>query len=154
MTRIMAGGAVTLLLTTGAFMFWQGHAESRNALPAAPTATAADAASRGAGQFAMLSRELPALPEATLKTREEKRFSRADKDKDGKITEDELLTPRKKAFAKLDSDHNGQLAFNEWAAKTINKFEGADDDHSGTLTAAEYAETAPKPRAHPARCSC
>jgi hypothetical protein len=151
MTRIMVGGAVALLLTTGAFMFWQGHAESRSALPAATTA---EAAPRGTGQFAMLNRELPALPEATLKTREEKRFSRADKNKDGKITEDELLAPRKKAFAKLDTDHNGQLAFNEWAAKTINKFEGADEDRSGTLTAVEYAETAPKPRAHPARCSC
>ena len=154
MTRIMVGGAVTLLLTTGAFLFWQGHAESRNALPAAPAATTADAAPRGTGQFAMLNRELPALPEATRRTREEKRFGRADKDKDGKITEEELLIPRKKAFAKLDLDHNGQLAFNEWAAKTIDKFEGADDDHSGTLTAAEYAQTAPKPRAHPARCSC
>ena len=151
MTRIMAGGAITLLLTTGAFLFWQGHAEGRSAFPAAPTAQATQ---RGTGQFAMLSRELPTLPEATLKTREEKRFGRADKNKDGKITEDELLTPRKKAFAKLDADHNGQLAFNEWAAKTINKFEGADEDHSGTLTAVEYAETAPKPRAHPARCSC
>ena len=151
MTRIMVGGAVTLLLTTGAFLFWQGHAESRNALPAAPIA---DAAPRGTGQFAMLSRELPALPEATRKTREEKRFGRADKDKDGKITEEELLAPRRKAFAKLDLDHNGQLAFNEWAAKTINKFEGADDNHSGTLTAAEYAETAPKPKLHQIRCQC
>ncbi len=153
MTRIMAGGAVALLLTTGAFLFWQGHAESRNALPAAPAITG-EAAPRGTGQFAMLNRELPALPEATRKTREEKRFSRADKDKDGKITEEELLAPRKKAFAKLDLDHNGQLTFNEWAAKTITKFDGADNDHSGSLTANEYAETAPKPRAHPARCSC
>ena len=151
MTRIMAGGAITLLLTTGAFLFWQGHAESRSATPAAPPVEAASANSR---QLAFLNPSLPALPEATLRTREEKRFGRADKDKDGKITEAELLAPRHKAFAKLDLDHNGQLAFNEWAAKTITKFEGADDDRSGTLTAAEYSETAPKPRAHPARCSC
>ena len=91
----------------------------------------------------MLSRELPALPEATRKTRDEKRFGRADKDKDGKITEEELVALRHKAFAKLNLDHNRQLAFNEWAAKTINKFEGADDDHLGTLTAAKYTETAP-----------
>lgn len=151
MTRFMVGGAITLLLTTGAFLFWQGHAASRSALPEAPPAREAGTGMR---QFALLSRELPTVPEATAKTREEKRFGRADKDRDGKITEDELLIPRKKAFAKLDADHNGQLAFNEWAAKTINKFEGADDDHSGTLTATEFAGTAPKPRVHPARCSC
>ena len=91
----------------------------------------------------MLSRELPALPEATRKTRDEKRFGRADKDKDGKITEEELVAPRHKVFAKLDLDHNRQLAFNEWAAKAINKFEGADDDHLDTLTAAKYTDTAP-----------
>ena len=154
MTRILAGGVVTLLMTTGAFLFWQGHAASSNSLPSAPAAIASDATPRGTAKFSMLSRKLPALPEATMRTREEKRFGRADKNKDGKITEEELLAPRRKAFAKLDLDHNGQLAFSEWAAKTINKFEGADDDHSGSLTATEYAETAPKPRAHPARCSC
>ncbi|MEO6247121.1 MAG: hypothetical protein ABIO85_00870 [Sphingomicrobium sp.] len=101
----------------------------------------------------MLSPELPQVPEATAKTREEKRFARADKDKDGKVTEEELLAPRHKAFAKLDQDHNGMLSFNEWAAKTINKFEGADDDKNGALTAEEYAETAPKPKRHQIRCT-
>lgn len=151
MSRIMAGGAVTLLLTTGAFLFWQGHAATRSGLPDAPRSVAAATAS--GAKFAMLSPELPALPEATSKTREEKRFSRADKDKDGKITEEELLAPRRKAFAKLDADHNGMLSFAEWAAKTVNKFEGADEDKNGALTAAEYAETAPKPKHHSVRCT-
>ncbi|MDP9163394.1 MAG: histidine kinase [Pseudomonadota bacterium] len=151
MSRIMAGGAVTLLLTTGAFLFWQGHAATRSGLPDAPRSVAAATAS--GAKFAMLSPELPALPEATSKTREEKRFSRGDKDKDGKITEEELLAPRRKAFAKLDVDHNGMLSFTEWAAKTINKFDGADEDKDGALTAAEYAETAPKPKHHSVRCT-
>ena len=151
MSRIMAGGAVTLLLTTGAFLFWQGHAATRSGLPDAPRSVAAATAS--GAKFAMLSPELPALPEATSKTREEKRFSRADKDKVGKITEEELLAPRRKAFAKLDVDHNGMLSFTEWAAKTINKFDGADEDKDGALTAAEYAETAPKPKHHSVRCT-
>lgn len=150
MSRIMAGGAVTLLLTTGAFLFWQGHAATRATLPDAPAATPAD---RAGTQFATLSPELPNLPEATAKTREEKRFGRADKDKDGKVTEEELLAPRHKAFAKLDLDRNGMLSFNEWAARTITKFEGADDDKNGALTAAEYAETAPKPKRHAVRCT-
>lgn len=153
MNRLVAGGGITILLAAGAVLFWQGHADGRPELPAAPAARAATMPAN-ARLFAMSSTpELPGAPEASLKTREQKRFSRADKDKDGKITAEELLTPRHKAFAKLDTDHNGALSFNEWAAKTINKFQGADEDHSGWLTAAEYAETAPKPRAH-TRCSC
>lgn len=149
MNRIMVGVAAILLATTGGVLFWQGHAESRASLPDAPAAPA------NARLFATAAMpELPGAPEASQKTREEKRFSRADKDKDGKITAAELLAPRQKAFAKLDTDHNGALSFTEWAAKTIGKFQGADDDHSGWLTAAEYAETAPKRKAHAQRCSC
>ena len=150
MSRIMAGGAVTLLLTTGAFLFWQGNAATRPALPEAPAAKVSDMAG---AKFAMVNPALPNVPEATAKTREEKRFGRADKDKDGKVTADELLAPRHKAFGKLDLDRNGMLSFNEWAAKTINKFEGADDDKNGALNAAEYAETAPKPKRHAVRCT-
>ena len=154
MKQLLAGGAITLLLTTGAFLFWQGHAEGRSNLSeAAASAPGSAGSSSGARLFAMSSASTANVPEASQKTREEKRFSRADKDKDGKVTADELLTPRHKAFAKLDLDRNNMLSFDEWAAKTINKFRGADDDHSGWLTAGEYAETAPKPRKHPVRCS-
>ena len=48
---------------------------------------------------------VPEPPEATPKSREEKRFSRADKDKNGRIEREELLAPRRrKAFAKLDKN--------------------------------------------------
>ncbi|HVL29695.1 MAG TPA: EF-hand domain-containing protein, partial [Sphingomicrobium sp.] len=93
-------------------------------------------------------------PEATPKSREEKRFARADKDDDGRITAAELYEPRRKAFAKLDTNGNGVLSFEEWAVKTIGKFEGADKDRSGWLTPAEYATTAPKPPKKKARCAC
>ena len=46
----------------------------------------------------------PAVPEATAATREQKRFNRYDKDRDGTITRDEYLAARRKAFAKLDKD--------------------------------------------------
>lgn len=154
MNRVMAGAGAALLLTTGAVLFWQGQANGRSGLPAAADSAPAPKRADGSKMFAMISPELPEAPEATTKTREEKRFSRADKDKDGKVTEAELLMPRRKAFAKLDTNHDGSLSFDEWAVKTISKFEGADEDHSGWLSAAEYAETAPKHRAHPARCSC
>ncbi len=78
---------------------------------------------------------LPTRPKPRPKSREEKRFSRADKDKNGRIEREELLAPRRKAFAKLDKNGNGKLAFEEWAVKTIGKFAGADKDRSDWLSA-------------------
>jgi hypothetical protein len=101
----------------------------------------------------MLTQSPLRAPEASPKSREERRFSRADKNKDGKIESEELLGARRKAFAKLDANGNGALSFEEWAAKTIGKFDGADANHDGVLTAAEYATTAPPPPKHK-MCSC
>lgn len=146
MLRFFAGVAACFLLMTGAFLIWQSHAEQGSGLPAAPAPRAYSAS--------MLSSQPPLqAPEASPKSREERRFSRADKNKDGKIESSELLDPRRKAFAKLDTDGNGALTFNEWAVKTIAKFQGADKDRSGWLTAAEYATTAPPPPKHKT-CSC
>jgi hypothetical protein len=143
MVRFLAGAAACFLLLTGAFLMWQSRAQGPS-LPNAP-------ASRLAGS--PLGSPLIA-PEASAKSREEKRFSRADKNKDGKIESEEIFGARRKAFAKLDANGNGALSFEEWAAKTIDKFKGADSDKSGTLTAAEYATTAPPPPKHPAKCAC
>ncbi|NUS99920.1 MAG: histidine kinase [Sphingomonas sp.] len=143
MLRFLAGAAACFLLLTGAFLFWQSRAAQTPLLPEAPPARAASS---------LATNPLEA-PEATAKSREEKRFSRADKDKNGRIEREELLTSRRKAFAKLDSNGNGALSFDEWAAKTIGKFSGADKDRSGWLDAAEYATTAPPPPKKK-RCSC
>ena len=146
MTRILAGAAASLLLVTGGFLLWQGRAGDASNLPAAPAARA--------GSPSMLAANVvPQAPEATAKSREQKRFSRVDKDKDGRVEREELLGPRRKAYAKLDTDGNGSVSFDEWAAKTIDKFGGADTDKSGWLTPAEYASTAPPPPKRP-RCAC
>jgi hypothetical protein len=146
-TRFVAGAAACFLLLTGAFLLWQSRAEHGPALPSAPMA-------RSAKPF-MANQPNSGLeaPEANSKDREQKRFSRADKNKDGKIEASELLDPRGKAFAKLDSNHNGGLSFQEWAVKTIDKVKTADADHNGWLSAAEYATTAPPPPKHKS-CSC
>jgi hypothetical protein len=141
--RFLAGAASCFLLLTGAFLLWQGHAE-KSPLPPAPPPRGVNMAAYSASLSA---------PEASSKSREERRFSRADKDKDGKIESEELLGSRRKAFAKLDSNGNSSLSFDEWAVKTIDKFKGADSDRSGWLTQAEYATTAPPPPKHKA-CSC
>lgn len=146
MLRFLAGAAACFLLMTGAFLIWQSRAAHQPGLPPAPAPRAYSASMVTAG--APLE-----APEASPKSREEKRFSRADKNKDGKIEGEELLGPREKAFAKLDTNHNGSLSFQEWAVKTITKFQGADRDRSGWLTPAEYATTAPPPPKHKT-CSC
>ena len=146
MVRFLAGAGACLLFVTGAFLLWQGQAQNAPLLPDVPAARS--------GQPSMVvAGAVPKAPEATAKSREQKRFSRADKDKDGRIAREELLAPRRKAYAKLDSDHNGTVSFDEWAVKTTDKFGGADADRSGWLTPAEYASTAPPPPKKP-RCAC
>jgi hypothetical protein len=144
MLRFLAGAAASFLLMTGAFLIWQGRAQTSPDLPPAPPPRSAAPS--------MATAPLQA-PEASPKSREERRFSRADKDKNGRIESAELLNPRRKAFAKLDANGNGTLSFEEWAVKSIDKFKGADRDRSGWLTPAEYATTAPPPP-KPKKCAC
>lgn len=147
MWRYFAGaGAAVLLMLAGMFLF-RGSAAPEFKLPGAPTARAAAAA---------VEEPLPAeAPAATAKTREQKRFDRYDKDRNGAVTRDEYLLSRRKAYARLDVNHDGRLDFDEWAVKTTAKFTGADSDKSGTLTPAEFLATAPKKRADvKPRCAC
>jgi hypothetical protein len=146
MFRFLAGAASCFLLLTGAFLIWQSRANQSAAFPAAPAPRAYSASLLSSGSALQ-------APEASPKSREERRFSRADKNKDGKIEPNELLDSRHKAFAKLDTNGNGSLSFEEWATKTITKFQGADKDRNGWLSAAEYATTAPPPPKHKT-CSC
>lgn len=145
MARLFAWSAAAFLMLTGAFLLWQGRAQDA-VLPAAPKP-------RMATPFTVIPPTLPEAPASTPKTREQKRFGRADKDDDGRITQAELFDPRRKAFAKLDVNANGTLSFDEWAAKTVTKFASADSDKSGWLNPAEYATTAPPPPKKP-RCAC
>jgi hypothetical protein len=101
----------------------------------------------------MLSSRQPLqAPEASPRSREEKRFGRYDKNKDGKVEADEYLAARRRNFDKLDADHNGALTFQEYAVKGIEKFTDAGG-RKGWLSPAEFVATAPPP---PKRktCSC
>ena len=143
--RFIAGVASALLLVAAGFFIWKSRAQSENIIPPAPAAQPAAPP--------LLRQPLPTPPAASERTREEKRFARADKDDDGRITRAELLQPREKAFAKLDKNGNGSLSFEEWAVTTITRFEGADKDRNGWLTPREYEVTKPRPPKKKA-CKC
>ena len=144
MLRFLAGAAACFLLMPSAFLIWQSRAEPASGLPGAPPPRAA----------ALFGDSQPLhAPEASAKTREEKRFSRYDKDKDGKVETMEYLAARRRNFDKLDVDHNGGLSFAEYAVKGIEKFNAAGGK-KGWLTPAEFVATAPPPAKHKLGCSC
>jgi hypothetical protein len=145
MRQFLAGGLAALLLVAGGLFWWKSLARADS--PIAPPPRAA----------AELVEPLAEPPRASEKTREEKRFSRYDKDKNGAIARDEYMLSRRKAFAKLDTNGDGRLSFEEYAIKTSAKFAHADADRSGVLSPAEFAttrvvrKTPPKPNCPPVR---
>lgn len=145
MWRYVAGGGA-LAAALGAGVLIAGRTGHRDVLPPQPLIQQA------AAQTTTTDDE-PAVPEATPTTREQKRFNRYDKDRDGRITRDEYLAARRKAFAKLDTNGDGRLSFDEWAIRATTKFATADKDASGTMNAAEFATTAVKRKA-PSRAKC
>jgi len=134
MWRYAVGAAATILLVAAGWLWTRAPARQASLLPIANAAAPA-AQDDGAGVEA---------PTATALTREQKRFNRYDKDRNGAITREEYLASRRKAFAKLDANHDGTLQFDEWAAKTEAKFATADADRNGAMSAAEFATTAVK----------
>lgn len=152
MNRLILG-AVAALALVGLGLFWlEGRAQvERGAPPPAVVATDADPdAIPSADVAGMIG---PAPPEATELTREQQRFGRYDRDRDGRITRNEMLSTRTDAFRKLDKDGNNLLTFEEWAVATVDRFEGADSDRDNALSPAEFATTKPKRAARPA-CRC
>lgn len=141
MWRYLAGAAGALLLAGGGLVLWQNSGGGNPTLGPASLAQAATADA------------IETPPAASEKTREEKRFARYDKDKDGKVSREEFLASRRKAYAKLDANGDGRLDFDEWSVKTTDRFARADRDTSATLTAEEFATTRiPRKAARPAPC--
>ena len=144
MGRFIAGVASAVLLMTAGFFIWRAQADRGPVLPPAPEATISPPMSLA---------DLAGPPEASERTREEKRFARYDKDRNGMVGREEYFVSRQKAFAKIDLNHDGKLSFDEYAAKAAGKFLAADRDRNGQLNATEFATTRvvrkTKPRAAP-----
>ena len=152
MNRIVLGAFIALLLA-GVGMFWlQGRAEvEQGAPPPEPVTARVDPMALPTANVAGLRG--PAPPEAGELTREQQRFFRYDRDRDLRITRNEMLATRTRAFRRLDKDGNNLLTFEEWAVATVDRFEGADRNGNGELSQAEFATTAPRPTPTPA-CRC
>lgn len=144
MWRYFVGGIAALLMAGAGVFLFQSSA-TQEPVPPAPKPVQSEAA----GQAGEAVAEVPRAD----RSREEKRFDRNDKDKNGTVTLAELQQPRRKAFTKLDTNGDGKLSFEEWTVRTSTKFAEADKDKSGGLTRAEFAATAPK-RRNPARPQC
>ena len=141
MWRFLAGVAATLILVSAGLFLWNARADRASPIPAAPhmaTAAGSDV-------------ELAPPPEASEKTREEKRFARYDKDRNGQVAQGEYLAGRHKGFDKLDVNHDGRLSFEEYAVKGVQKFVAADKDRNGQLGAVEFATTRVVRKAKPKR---
>ncbi|MEG3147902.1 histidine kinase [Sphingomonas sp. RT2P30] len=138
MWRYFAGGVAILMLVGAGITFFSSRGR-----PAIPLLAAAAPA-------AQATAPLPdTVPEVSDRTREQKRFDRYDKDRNGQVTREEYLAQRRKAYAKLDTNHDGVLSFDEWAIKAETKFATADADKSGAMTPTEFAATAVKRNTRP-----
>lgn len=146
MWRYWVGALAALVLVVGGVSYWRSTAAAKHQLPGAPHAKAKSDEADDIDTP-------PQPPAADDQTREQKRFSRADHDKNGIISRDEFLAARRRNFAKLDVNNDGVLSFDEYAAKAEEKFAKADADHSGGLSPAEFAATKVERKSKPG-CSC
>ena len=150
MNRIVLGAFLALVLA-GVGLFWlQGRAEVEEG---APPPTVPEARPTGLPSADAAGLEGPAPPEATELTREQRRFFRYDRDRDNRITRNEMLSTRTDAFRDLDVDGNNLLTFEEWAVTTAQRFDTADANGDRELTPKEFATTAPRRNSTP-RCNC
>lgn len=152
MGRMLLGGIITILLLSGGFFLWRGMSNVPHSIITAAPPPADTALPVGADN--QTGAPPPDVPRASNRSREQKRFDRYDRNRDGIITRVEMMSTRSAAFRRLDRDGNNLLSFEEWAAATGDRFTGADANGDGRLTAAEFATTAPHRRPQQRNCNC
>ena len=151
--RLVLGTVLGLALAGIGIFWWQGSAQVEEAAPPPLPEPIEAPDETELPQADVADMTGPRPPEATELTREQRRFFRYDRNRDLKITRNEMLSTRSDAFRKLDKDGNNLLDFEEWAVATVDRFDGADANGDRVLSQAEFATTAPK-RVKKPRCSC
>ena len=63
-----------------------------------------------------------------------------DANKDGVLSQEEMLSHNSKRFMRLDSDENGSISKDEFNARLIAMFEKMDSDGDGLLNADEMSK--------------
>jgi len=114
--RVLVSVMAALLMTAGGLFWWQGRANNEpvpQLLVGSPPPPAVDVLPEGDPDA---SGDAPPMPgEASPQSREQKRFGRYDRNRDGVITRVEMMGSRVKAFKALDRDNDNLLSFEEWA---------------------------------------
>ena len=154
MSRVILGLILGIIMATIGLYWWQGKAEVEMYAPPLPEAEEApqdpdELPVSNPGEMTG-----PTPPEASELTREQRRFFRYDRNRDWRISRNEMLSTRSEGFRKLDVDGNNLLTFEEWAVTTVEKFDDADADGDGKLTTKEFATTAPKRGVRRSSCRC
>lgn len=137
MNRLLLGAfGAMVLLAIG--LFWlQGRAQVEEGAPPPPPPAARSAAPEALPSADVAGLSGPAPPEADELTRDQRRFFRYDRNRDGRITRNEMLSTRTSAFRALDKDGNNLLTFEEWAVATSERFAEMDSSGDGIITLAE-----------------
>lgn len=155
MGRVVLGAVIGLLLAGVGMFWWQGRAEVENNAPPPPEPEAVASPAPDDLPVSEPGDMLgPKPPEATELTREQRRFFLYDRNRDLKITRNEMLSTRTSAFRKLDKDGNNLLTFEEWAVTTVDRFEGADANGDRSLTPKEFATTRVERKPSKPSCKC
>ena len=115
MNRVVLGALLALVLVGIGVVWLQGRAQVEKG---APPPAVPSAAPTGLPSSDLAGVTGPGLPSASKLTREQQRFFRYDRNRDLKITRDEMLSTRVDEFRKLDKDGNNLLTFEEWAVAT------------------------------------
>ena len=69
--------------------------------------------------------------------RQQARFERLDKNKDGFVTTEEFPARRAERFSQLDTDGNGKVSRSEMVEGALNRFDALDTDKDGQVTPQE-----------------
>ena len=155
MRQAILGVLGGLVLAGVGIFWWQGRAQvEENAPPPPEVAEMAEVDPNALPEIDPGEMLGPAPPEASELTREERRFFRYDRNRDRKITRNEMLSTRSDAFRKLDVDGNNLLTFEEWAVATSERFAKMDANGNLELTPAEFATSAPARKPKKPACRC